>query len=125
MNEQIQKKKVSDYEPLLHNIEYLAQICLQVNDYENAWKYATMGVSMGQQLNRCKGYYNEAEIDAGDVDCRLVRAYVHMNNQQWEKAEEEIEKAITGSGKSNYIGWKSDIEQAKKALNAMRKDKSI
>ena len=125
LDEETLKKESNDFASLWPKLEYLSQGYFNIDDYENAWKYATMGVSIGQQLNRCKGYYNQAEIDAGDVDCRLIRAYVHMHKQQWEKAEEEIEKAITGSGKSNYIGWKRDIEQAKKALNAMRKDKSI
>ena len=119
------KKENNDFASLWPQLEYISRMYLILNDYENVWKYATMGVSIGQQLRSYKKYYTADEIDAGDVDCRLFRAYVHMNNQQWEKAEEEIKKAIIGSGKSNYIGWKRDIENAKRYLDTARKDKGI
>jgi tetratricopeptide (TPR) repeat protein len=85
--------KRNDYCDLWPTLEEVAKCCYNVKDYNAAFRYATMGVAIGQQIERCKGWRNEAQVEAGDADCRLVRARVLITRRQWTEAEREIEHA--------------------------------
>lgn len=72
---------------------YIAECYLAAEQLEEAYRWATRGVSLHQHLERSKGYSSPARIDAGDTDCRLLRARIHMERAEWAAAEEELAHA--------------------------------
>lgn len=72
----------------------LANYCSAVEDYDKAFKYASMGLSAYQSI---KGYlkdrYDPAIIEAGDFHCRLTRGQVFMQRSSFEEAKHELDEA--------------------------------
>ena len=98
----------------------MAESLLQTGHRDEAMKYATMGVAIGQQLNRCKGYYDKVQVEAGSVDCRLIRARVRMDERRWQAAEKEIRLAKTLSQRSSYKGWINAVAAIESELASRR-----
>lgn len=73
-------KEDNDFAELWPTLEYLAWCCYATGARNGTLKFATMGISVGQQLNRCKGCYKAEEIEAGDYRCRLLRAQVLLDS---------------------------------------------
>jgi tetratricopeptide (TPR) repeat protein len=110
----------NEYAELWPTLEYLAESCYEMEDRDGAFRYATMGVAIGQQLNRCKGYYEQDEIDAGDCDCRLLRAAVFMDRDDLDAAQTEIDKANVLAERGSYSGHKRGVRHARERLQDLR-----
>lgn len=67
---------------------------LDEDDLEKAYRYATMGISVGRhRLGTCRGYPRSPTWEGGDLECRLVRATVHVRRGDPDAAREEIRLA--------------------------------
>lgn len=90
---------------------------LQAGKLDDAYKFATMGVSIGRHLlERCAGRHRVRGSDAGDVDCRLVRAHVLIRRGALEAARGELEKAESLAHGRGRNRWRESIRQARTAL---------
>jgi tetratricopeptide (TPR) repeat protein len=94
----------NDFASLCLPLRDLAALHFQSGDLEAALRYATMAVAIGQQCNRCKGYYKPPEVEAGDVEGRLVRARVFLAREQWDLAAAEVAHAKVLADRGNYSG---------------------
>jgi hypothetical protein len=95
--------------------------CARAGGPADTLRYATLGVAIGQQLNRCKGYYGATEVEAGEVDCRLIRARVFLDRFQWDSAEKVLLLARALTERSGYMGWKQRLASLEAELRAGRR----
>jgi hypothetical protein len=79
-----------------------------------------MGVAIGQQLNRCKGYYDATEIEAGDVSCRALRARALTQLGRLDDAERELDLATPLAERGSYTGHAAEIRGARRDLERAR-----
>lgn len=114
------KKENNDFADLWPTLEYLADVLLRLSRDEEAMLYATMGVSIGQQLKRLAGYYSPKELAAGDADCRITRAFVLMRRGELGQAQTEIKHAKAIADGNAYLGWKRSVERAQAELDRLR-----
>ena len=121
VDEDVLAKENNDFADYWPTLEDLATCLYELDDTERALRHATMGVAIGQQLNRCKGYYDDVEIEAGDVDCRLVRARLFLQERRLDDAEKEIRLAGVLADRSSYSPAKRAVEQARAELERARK----
>jgi len=113
----------NDYAELWLTLEYLADCLYRTGAADEALRTATMGVSIGQQLNRCKGYYSDTEVAAGDVGCRLIRARIHLDREQWDEAEKDLRLARVLAEHSSYSGHLKAIERLEQDLSERRRER--
>jgi len=71
----------------------LGWIYYEQGKYDDAFRSATMGLSLSQHHYRSKGYCDAAEIEAGDTECRVIRAYVYMCKGDLAAAKTEVQQA--------------------------------
>lgn len=121
VDEDVLAKENNDFADYWPTLEDLATCLYELDDTERALRHATMGVAIGQQLNRCKGYYDDVEIEAGDVDCRLVRARLFLQERRLDDAEKEIRLAGVLADRSSYSPAKRAVERARAELERARK----
>ena len=114
------QKENNDYADLWPTLEYLATCRLELGDLAGALRAATMGVAIGQQLNRCKGYYGAPEVEAGDVNCRVVRARAMVRLGRLDEAERELELAQPLADWSGYTGYRTALATARRELKSAR-----
>jgi len=115
------QKENNDYADLWPMLEYLAACRLELGDLAGALRAATMGVAIGQQLNRCKGYYGAPEVEAGDVDCRVLRARAMVRLGRLDEAERELDLAKPLADRSSYTGYRTALATARRELLAARR----
>ena len=113
-------KKNNDYADLWPTLEQLARCRLSTEDVEGALTAATMGVAIGQQLNRCKGYYGAAEVEAGDVSCRVLRARAMIRRGGLDDAARELALARPLAEWSGYSGYAAELQGAARELARAR-----
>ena len=99
----------------------MAECRLELGDLAGALRAATMGVAIGQQLNRCKGYYEAPEVKAGDVNCRVLRARAMVRLGRLDEAERELELAQPLADRSSYTGYGNALAKARRELLAARR----
>ena len=114
-------KENNDYADLWPTLEYLAECRLQTGDVDGALRAATMGVAIGQQLNRCKGYYAAPEVDAGSVPCRVVRARAMVRQGRLDEADRELAAAQPLADRGSYSGHARALADARRELDAARR----
>ena len=102
-------KENNDFCELWPTLENLADCCYAIKDFDAAFEFATMGVSIGQQLKRCNGCYGETEVTAGDAGCRIIRTKILIDQGRWELAEREIGHVRILANSSSYTGWKKQL----------------
>lgn len=112
--------KNNDYAKLWPTLEELARCHLALDHVDDAFRCATMGVSIGQQLKRCKGYYDERVVKAGDSGCRLLRAQILMDRGVHAAAETELVHARVLVERSSYGPGLRAVERAEKRLASLR-----
>jgi tetratricopeptide (TPR) repeat protein len=115
------EKENNDYADLWPTLEYLAECRLATGDVDGALRAATMGVSIGQQLNRCKGYYAAPEVEAGSVPCRVLRARALIRDGRLDAVERELALAQPLADRSSYSGHARAIADARRELDAARR----
>lgn len=114
------QKENNDYADLWPTLEHLAACRLATGDVDGALVTATMGVAIGQQLNRCKGYYGPREVDAGDVSCRVLRARALTRLERFDEAAAELERAQPLADWSGYTGYRTELAAARRELARAR-----
>lgn len=114
---------VDDYADLRPSLEHLAELHDGAGNTKKALRYATMGVAIGQQINRCKGYYNATEIEAGSLTCRTIRAHIHLEAGRWQEAEVELGFAKTLADRGCYEPARKRVDQLLGRLAARRTDR--
>ena len=77
-----------------------------------------MGVAIGQQLNRCKGYYDATEVAAGDVECRVLRGLLLCKQGELADAETEERLARALAMRSGYTGYQRRLKVLQDAITA-------
>lgn len=97
----------------------LAECALENGDPNAAEHYATLGIQVGQRLNRGATYLGAKYVEAGDMACRLVRARIRMDQADWDGAEREIEWA-TAMAKLESSRAVRDLERAMEELSRRR-----
>ncbi|MCP4707143.1 MAG: hypothetical protein GY869_00840 [Planctomycetes bacterium] len=119
-------KHHNDFGDLSWGLEKLASSCYREKDFVKAWQYATMGVSIGRQMLQRKDYmnYTQETVDAGDAYCRIIRAYVYMQQKQWDLAQKEIGKAELLTSKHNSFAWDT-LEKAKRDYKNLKSIKYL
>jgi len=122
LDEETLAKENNDYAELWPTLESLARALFLDGKPDAARIRATMGIAMGQQLKRCKGYYNETEVEAGDVACRLLRARVFLKHREWVDAERDLRLARALAKRSGTKPWLDEIADLEKWLEANRDD---
>jgi len=120
LDEATLQKQNNDYADLWPTLEELARCRLSTEDVEGALRAATMGVAIGQQLNRCKGYYDAPEIEAGDVSCRALRARALTQLGRLDDAEHELDLATPLAERGSYTGHAAEIRGARRDLERAR-----
>lgn len=120
LDEATLQKQNNDYADLWPTLEELARCRLSTEDVEGALRAATMGVAIGQQLNRCKGYYDAPEIEAGDVSCRALRARALTQLGRLDDAERELDLATPLAERGSYTGHAAEIRGARRDLERAR-----
>ncbi len=120
LDEATLQKQNNDYADLWPTLEELARCRLSTEDVEGALRAATMGVAIGQQLNRCKGYYDAPEIEAGDVSCRALRARALTQLGRLDDAEHELNLATPLAERGSYTGHAAEIRGARRDLERAR-----
>lgn len=83
----------NDFADLWPTLEELAACQFALGRFDAAMRTATMTITVGQQLNRCKGYYQPAEVEAGSVPGRLIAARVYIQRGAFAAAEVELAQA--------------------------------
>ncbi len=99
--ERIAEMKQNDLADLWPHLTYIAECYLNTSQPDEAYRWATRGVSLHQHISRRKGYCSPAEIEAGDAACRLLRARIHMNRNEWDAAERELAYAEAADDSPN------------------------
>lgn len=120
LDEPTLQKENNDYAELWPTLEHLARCRLATSDASGALRTATMGVAIGQQLNRCKGYYEATEIEAGDVSCRVLRARALTQLGLLDEVEHELGLAATLAERGSYTGHAAEIRSARRELERAR-----
>ena len=92
----------------------------ETRNFEEAFQFSTMALSASREMNRRSGHLGEAETEAGDVDCRVIRASVFTVRRELEAAEREIEAAKRRAGKTRHGGWQKSILAASDSLEKAR-----
>jgi tetratricopeptide (TPR) repeat protein len=110
----------NDYADLWPTLEYLAACQYAEKDADAALRTATMGVSIGQQINRCKGYYDATEVEAGDAACRIWRARILMDREDWDLARSELALARALTEHSGYRPRLDEIADLEDRLKSRR-----
>ncbi len=105
---------------LLDPLQDLAENHLQVRDFDAADKYAQLGITVGQILNRDATYAGDKYVEAGDVRCRIVRARVLMQRGEWDASGEEIGFAKAIADWSGYSGSVEAVQSATQELQHRR-----
>jgi tetratricopeptide (TPR) repeat protein len=113
-------KENNDYADFWPTLQYLAKCRLQTGDLTGALHTATMGVAIGIQINRCKGYLGEHEVQAGNVPCRVVRAHVMIRTGRLDEAARELDRAQPLADWGGYRGHATAIAAARRELKAAR-----
>lgn len=113
-------KDNNDFAELWPTLEELADSQYRTGDLDGAMRSATMGVAIGQQLNRCKGYYSAVEVEAGSVECRVLRARVFVRRSKFVEADKELRLAKVLADRSGYTGYQKAMEQARAELRRAR-----
>ena len=89
-----------EFADLLSVLGDTATCYLRIHKLDRAFEFATKGISIGRFLMEGRnGTYRKEEVDAGDVDCRLIRASVLIHCEDYERAREEIDKARILAGR--------------------------
>lgn len=114
------QKENNDYADLWPTLQYWAACRLELGDLAGALRAATMGVAIGQQLKRCKGYYGAPEVQAGDVKCRALRARAMVRLGRLDEAERELDLAQPLADQSSYTGYRTALATARRELLAAR-----
>lgn len=114
------QKENNDYADLWPTLKDLADCRLELGDLQGALRAATMGVAIGQQLKRCKGYYEAPEIEAGDVNCRVLRARAMVRLGRLDEAERELDLAQPLADQSSYTGYRTALTKVRRELLAAR-----
>lgn len=121
VDEATRKKENNDFADLWPTLEDVAELCFRQGDDRKAMRFATMGVAIGQQLNRCKGYYDATEIAAGDVDCRVLRGRLLCKQGRLDDAETEERLARTLANRSGYTGYQQRLQVLREEIAARRR----
>ena len=90
-----------DFVELRSVLEEVAKCFLFLGKWDQAFRYATRGVSVGRHLlTRFNGSYSGKEMKAGDVICRLVRACVQIGRGDLGASVREIDlaKSLAAAG---------------------------
>jgi len=80
----------------------LAECHFHLGDFELAERSARRGIAVGRRLRESAGFYPQAEVEAGDVSCRLWASRVAMTRRAWDEAATHIELARALADYSNY-----------------------
>ncbi len=110
----IAEMEQNDLADLWPDVTYIAQCYLKTGRSDEAYRWATRGVSLHQHLNRCQSYNSSAQIEAGDTQCRLLRARIHMDREEWGAAERELAHARTfddGSSERRCANFARELAQ--------------
>lgn len=107
----------NDFADLWPTLEELAACQFALGRLDAAMRTATMTITVGQQLNRCKGYYQPAEVEAGSVPGRLIAARVHIQRGTFAAAEVELAQAATLARDGYYA---PEVEAARNDLAVAR-----
>ena len=99
----------SHFASIVYELDGYSRALVLSKRMEEAHRVSTMGISIGKQVRRLAGYYDDDEIEVGNVDCRLMRTRVYVHWEDWPCVRTELALARTGSKRSAYIGWKEDI----------------
>lgn len=98
-------KENNDFADLWPTLEDVAALHLRAGADGKALRFATMAVAIGQQLNRCKGYYNATEVTAGSVEGRVLRGRVFCRLRRLDDAATEERLARALAQRSGYSGY--------------------
>jgi len=112
----------------------LAQYCISAGDFDRAFKYATMGLSMDQGVKRYLAkqahhadQYTPEIVEAGDIFCRLARAKVLIHRSSFSEAKAEIDHAKilidVGSFQGSHLS--QELEQAYAELRKASPDQEV
>lgn len=123
-SEATRNKENDDFASLSHPLERASNVLLRLSRDDEALVYATMGVSIGQELKRLAGYYSPEELEAGDADCRVTRAFVFMRRGELKQAAAEIKHARVIADGTPYVGWKRSVRHAQAELDRARAARS-
>lgn len=121
VDEATRQKENNDFADLWPTLADLARLHFRRGDDGKAMRVATMGVAIGQQLNRCKGYYDATEVAAGDVDCRVLRGRLLCKQGRLDDAETEERLARTLANRSNYTGYQQQLKVLHEEIAARRR----
>lgn len=111
-----------------------AHCCLEAGVYDQAYRFATMGLSVAQSLGRYhstlphrKDDYPPEVVEAGDVDCRLARAKVFIRRSSFTEAKHEVDQAklLIDAGQLQGAGVAEIIQQAYAELRRAFPDESV
>ena len=108
----------------------LATYCLALEDYDRAFKYASMGLSAHQSIKTYReDRYDPATIEAGDFHCRLTRGQVLMHRSSFAEAMHELDEAkiLVDVGHIQGAHAKSVLDQAYAHLRTLirKRDESV
>jgi tetratricopeptide (TPR) repeat protein len=101
-------------------LEKLASCYERSGNPEAAFRTATMAISTGQQVWRDRFIAQEA-VEAGSVQCRLVRARISLARHELDDVARDLRLAKVGNGPrgfAGWTGWTKEIEELEQALEA-------
>jgi tetratricopeptide (TPR) repeat protein len=111
-----------------------ASCCLEAEDFDQAYRLATMGLRVAQSLGRyyatlphLKENYPPEVAEAGDVDCRLARAKVFNHRASFAEAKHEVDQAklLIDAGQLQGARVAEMIQQAYAELRRAFPDESV
>lgn len=71
-----------------------ARYCQYAKEWDQAFRYASQGLALDQAVKKHLGdQFDSLTAEAGDFECRLVRANVFMHRQSFVEAKKEIDYA--------------------------------
>jgi tetratricopeptide (TPR) repeat protein len=81
----------------------LARAQCGLGKLDEAFRSATMGLSLCQYRLKNQGYYDAAEIEAGDTECRVLRGWIYIQKQEYAAAQKELDYALKSKdGRPGY-----------------------
>jgi tetratricopeptide (TPR) repeat protein len=103
---------------LLEPLEDLAETHLALEDFDEAYRYATMGVSIGRIMHDdARSYAGDRYADAGSVACRIVRTEVLIKRKRYDEARDEITYAAAIAEWGKYSGHLKAVDKARADLD--------
>jgi tetratricopeptide (TPR) repeat protein len=121
VDEATMQKENNDFADLWPTLEDIASLHFLRGNDAPAMRFATMGIAIGQQLNRCRGYYDATEVKAGDVDCRVLRGRLFCKQGKLVEAETEERFARTLAKRSGYTGYQRQLQVLQAEIDALRR----